>query len=105
MVALLSTLVFMVSPKNASALTADDVLNNMTQEQGTSYVNGVVEGLATARWYQDRPNDSGMNCIYDWYYQQPISDSWKQVLTWLERHPDKEVGALMYVLLNQKCRD
>ena len=87
----------------ASALTADDVLNKMTPGDSASYVNGVVEGLATARWYKDQPNADGMNCIYGWYYQEPPGTAWKQVLEWFNRHPDQQVGALMHVLIKKEC--
>ncbi|WP_171173705.1 hypothetical protein [Ruegeria sp. HKCCD8929] len=100
---ILATATFLAAGKDAAALTADDVLNNMSNDQGISYVNGVVEGLATARWLADRPEPSGMQCIYEWYYQTPIEPVWNSVVQWLERHPDQQVGILMQVLINREC--
>lgn len=88
--------------QQANALTAGDVLNKMTSEQSVSYINGVIEGLAYSRWLRDRPSSKGSKCIYDWYYQGG-KKSFNQTMSWLERHPDKPVGALIYVLTKKKC--
>ncbi|PHR55182.1 MAG: hypothetical protein COA47_14390 [Robiginitomaculum sp.] len=100
---ILVAVAFISSGKEAAALTADEVLNRMTPEQSATYVNGIIEGLATARWLQDRPNAEGMNCIYDWYYQQPNSAVWNRIIEWFERHPEQQAGALMAVLIKPEC--
>ena len=92
-----------LSGKNADALTADDVLNKMSADQRISYIDGVVEGLATSRWIADKPDATGMQCIYEWYYQKPTDAVWNKVVQWLERHPEQQVGVLMHVLIGKEC--
>lgn len=91
-----------VGANDANAQTADDVLNKMTPEQGSSYLAGIVEGLAQARWQRDRPDETGFKCIYDWYYSDTETIH-NRVTQWFGRHPDKAAGALMYVLVKQEC--
>ena len=86
----------------AQALTADDVLNKMNSDQRFGYISGVIEGLAYARWAKDQPDSTGMNCVYDWYYQGGEERS-NQVDTWLHRHLDRPVGALLHVLIKRDC--
>lgn len=86
----------------AQAITADDVLNKMNADQRFGYISGVIEGLAFARWTKDQPDSTGMNCIYDWYYQGGGERS-NQVDTWLRRHLDRPVGALLHVLIKRDC--
>lgn len=87
----------------AVAQSADDVLNKMEPGETTSYLAGVVEGLAFARWLKDRPDQTGSKCIYDWYYETDTETRFNRVRAWLKRHPDKGVGALMYVLIKKEC--
>ncbi|OXT01965.1 hypothetical protein B7H23_03235 [Notoacmeibacter marinus] len=87
----------------ANAQSAGDVLDKMTPEQSTSYINGVVEGLAYARWLQDKPDRTGMACIYDWNYGDDAKANSRRLIAWLERHPDKPVGALVHTLIKKDC--
>ncbi|SMX44528.1 hypothetical protein OCA8868_03166 [Octadecabacter ascidiaceicola] len=86
----------------AQALTADDVLNNMTTDQRYSYIAGVVGGLAYSRYLREQPDQAGMSCIYDWYHDAE-TDSWPQIATWFARHPDRQVEPLLYVLIKREC--
>ena len=52
---------------------------------------------------QDRPNANGMNCIYGWYYPEQGAPVWNRVVSWFERHPEKQPGALMHVLIKKEC--
>ena len=86
----------------ANALTADDVLNKMNSDQRTSYVAGVVGGLAQARWIKDKPDSAGMKCINDWFYNGQRK-KWDQIRVWFSRHPKKPANALLYVLIKKEC--
>lgn len=68
-----------LSTQKAEALTAAEVMDNMNNEQIVGYTAGIVDGLATARWLSDKPDASGMQCIFDWYYQQPNEAVWNNV--------------------------
>jgi hypothetical protein len=100
---ILAAAAFLSSGKDAAALTADEVLDNMNADQWFGYVSGVVDGLATARWLQDRPNAEGMQCIYDWYVQRPPAEVLAEIETWFGRHRDQQAGVLLHVLINREC--
>ena len=95
-------LITMGSPNVASGQTAGDVLDRMAAEQQASYIAGVVEGLAYGRFLRDRPDETGMQCIYDWYYDSG-AEKWGEIEQWFRRHADKPVGALLHVLIGREC--
>jgi hypothetical protein len=88
--------------RETMALTADDVLNNMSVKEQTAYVAGIVGGLAYARFLRDRPDEAGMTCIYDWYYTGEAARH-QQINQWFERHLDTPVEPLLYVLIKKEC--
>ena len=100
---ILAVVTLLALGKGAAALTADDVLNKMPRERGTSYLDGNVEGLATARWIKDKPDGTGVNCIYDWYFQQPKNPVVDRIYALFGKYPDQQAGALMFVLLKEEC--
>ncbi|MBL4768041.1 MAG: hypothetical protein JKY94_10055 [Rhodobacteraceae bacterium] len=99
---ILTATAFLSSGKEAAALTADDVLNRMNDDERFAYISGVVDGLAFARWTADKPDNAGMQCIYDWYYGGDTAVR-ETIQTWLTRHQDKPVDALVYVLTKREC--
>lgn len=86
----------------ASAQNAGDVMNKMGSDERVGYVAGVIEGLAYSRWLKDRPDDTGMKCIYDWYYKG-AGKNWTSISAWFNRHPDKYAGPLLHVLIKKEC--
>ena len=88
---ILDMLVAVTNITKASEMNADFVLNKMNSDQRVSYIAGVVEGLAYSCYLRDRPNQSGMKCVHDWYASD---NTIVNVLKWLGRHPDKPVGVL-----------
>ena len=92
----------LTSGSTAQALTADEVMNKMSDEQRHGYVSGIVDGFAFARWQADKPEKTGMQCIYDWYYSGEIETK-RNIYAWFERHLDKNADALMYVLVKKEC--
>jgi hypothetical protein len=95
-------LVVLGSTNVAHAQTAGDVLDKMPAEQQASYVAGVIEGLAYARFLRDKPDETGMQCIYDWYYGSG-AEKWGEIEQWFRRHADKPVGPLVHVLTEREC--
>lgn len=90
--------------QQASALTAREVMDNMSAQQRFAYISGVVEGLGFARWLADDRDDTGMRCIYDWYYdEEKESAVFNEQMDWLEKHPDQQVNVLMYALIREYC--
>ena len=86
----------------AQALIADDVLNKMSSEEQYSYIAGMVGGFAHSRFLRDKPDQSGMNCIFDWYYGSGAK-KWPLIETWFSRHLEKQVEPLLYVLIKKEC--
>lgn len=86
----------------ASDLNADAVMNKMSTEERNAYLSGVVEGLAYSRYLQDRPDEAGMNCIYDWYYSDG-GETRRKIHAWFGKHPNRMSGVLLYVLIKQEC--
>jgi len=86
----------------ATELNADFVLNEMNMDQRVSYIHGVVEGLAYSRFLRDRPDETGMLCIYEWYNNE-FEEKWAKTKLWFARHADKPVGVLLYILIKQEC--
>lgn len=98
-------MLLLVAPSiaHAGSLNAGAVLNEMDAKQRYAYVSGVVEGLAYSRFLTDKPNEEGMTCIYDWYYEGNATEQWTRITTRLKRHPDKPVGVLMHILIKKDC--
>lgn len=88
---------------NARSLDAGFVLKKMEVEQRYSYVAGVIEGLAFSRWLQDKPDDTGLKCIYDWYYKDGDNTNWKNVATVFEKYPNQKVGTILHALIKRDC--
>ncbi|NRA87234.1 MAG: hypothetical protein HRU28_07525 [Rhizobiales bacterium] len=83
-------------------ISAGYVLNEMNNDQRISYISGVIEGLAYSRFLREKPNENGMNCIYDWFFKDS-DKKMKKITAWFNRHLDKPVGVLLYVLIKKEC--
>ena len=92
-----------VGSAHARDLNAGFVLNEMNADQRTGYLFGVVEGLAYARFLRDKPDQTGMNCIYDWYHGAGSDKRQAKAKALMRRHADKPVGPLLYVLMKKEC--
>lgn len=84
---------FLSSGKEAIAetLNAGFVMSQMNADQRASYVSGVVEGLAFSRYLRDRPDEAGMNCIYQWHADTASED----LHAWFVRHPERTISVLL----------
>ncbi len=86
---------------NATDFTAKVVMKEMTEEQRYSYLSGVIEGLAYARYAQDGKQIAGMNCIYDGFYGTPkVTDL---IYAAFGQYPDYTPGAVVSALVKRKC--
>lgn len=87
----------------AAAITAEDVMKRMSQEQRIGYFSGLIDMLA----YQtaaagDRAKG---NCIIDAFYRERREDSLKRLLEVMEKFSDKRPEILLTVLVKQLCKD
>ena len=90
-------------PGHVSALTVEEIRRNLTTDEQTHYVTGVVEGLAFARWLADNRDQAGMNCIWNWYLGSDTEARFNQQMAMFDRHPDQQVSTLMYALIREEC--
>ncbi len=93
-----------VSPVQAQQqnFNAGFVLNGMTSDQQVSYIAGIIEGLAFARWLKDEKEMEGMRCVYNWYYENSL-EKWEQIEAFFGEHPDRKPGPLIYILVRSEC--
>jgi hypothetical protein len=85
---------------HAEDLNAGAVMNLMTSEQRSAYLQGIVEGMAFSRFQQDG-NEAGMQCMYKFYYDGNAGKL--AILDAFDRFPDHTPGALMAALLEKEC--
>lgn len=97
---LASTLTLLSTP--ALAITAAEVRSKMNQDERSSFIAGIVDGLAQARWIKDKPDATGMRCIYDWHYK-PTRKSVNSRETLMDRHPEKPISSLIFALVKKQC--
>lgn len=86
----------------ANALTSGDVLEKLSQDERYSYVSGAIEGIAYSRFLRERPNERGMKCMLNWYYDGGV-ESWKIVKQWFRQHEDKTAEVVLYAILSKEC--
>jgi hypothetical protein len=100
---ILASVAFLAGAKDAAALTAREVTENMSSDEQYAHISGVVDGLAFARWLADDRDDTGMQCILDWFYRSDQRESFNARMDWFEKHPDQQVSTLMYALIREEC--
>ena len=93
----------MISSGPASALTVEEIRANLTTQEQTHYVTGVVEGLAFARWIAENRDATGMNCIWGWYLGDDQRAVFEAQMAMFDKHPDQQVSTLMYALIREEC--
>lgn len=91
-----------VNSVRAETLTAGVALDTMSSVEFSSFVQGVVEGLAQARYEKDGRDTDGMRCIYEWFYESGDT-SLRDVISGFDKFPDHSPGAVMSGLINREC--
>jgi hypothetical protein len=82
-------------------MTAGVILEKMTDEQQVTFIAGIVEGLAHARYVNDNKAPEGRDCIYDWYYGDKATIG--KIVAAFERYKDAMPGAIVGTLAVTKC--
>lgn len=91
----------MTQPAAANDFTAEKVMKEMDGVQRYTFVAGIVEGLAVARYMKDGKKPDGMNCIYDWFYDDKTTK--ETIYAALAKYGSYNPGAVVDVLAKQKC--
>lgn len=83
-------------------------MQKMDAEARVPYIQGIVEGLAYARYERDnasREGDQktveGMNCIYKWFYDKPGAVD--LIYAAFGKYPTFTPGAIVGNLIKQSC--
>ncbi len=101
--AILISSILSPAPANAAGtnFTAGVVMEKMDGVQRYTFIAGVVEGLAVARYMKDGKKPDGMNCIYDWFYDDKTTK--ETIYAALGKYSSYKPGAVVDVLAKQKC--
>lgn len=91
------------APANAAGthFTAGVVMEKMSAAERYTFVAGIVEGLAMARYKKEGKKPEGMKCIYNWFYETP--DVMRTVSAAFEKFPSYPPGTVVDVLTRSKC--
>lgn len=76
-------------------------MKEMNGQQQVAYFAGVIEGFAVARYMKDGKQKKGMECIYDWFYED--KGNLKIIMDAFERYPTYPPGSIIDVLVKRKC--
>lgn len=76
-------------------------MKEMKAGEKISYVAGVIEGLAVARYMKDGKQKTGMECIYDWFYED--KKTLDAIYAAFEKYPTYPPGSIIDVMVKQKC--
>lgn len=96
------------TPAHPQAMTAEVIMTKMTEKERYTYVAGVVEGLAYARYRSDNrdvsgenKNATGMACVYDWFYKKEAS--WTHITQAFTKFGSHYPGAVVAALIRKEC--
>jgi hypothetical protein len=95
--ALLATVLGVLPAQSQTEFTAGVVLDKMSPGERYTFIAGIVEGLAHARYEADGRETAGRSCIYRWFYDDKSAiDHIEQAFgLYRDRLPGSVVGALI----------
>lgn len=85
---------------NATDFTAGVVMTKMNEKERYTFLAGVAEGLAYARYASDGKTTEGMRCVYDWFYKD---GTMPKIYSAFERFSDYLPGAVMAAMIEKEC--
>lgn len=88
-------------PAAAAGFTAGSVMKEMDGGERYTYVTGIVEGIAHARYIRDGKQTAGRECIYDWFYKDETTR--RKIFEAFERYPASLPGQVVGALAAVKC--
>lgn len=100
---ILFVLPFLLSSGTALSedITAGTVMTRMGAEERYSYLAGIIEGLAYARYKQEGSTTPGMACIYKWFYE--TEGTLRQIHSAFEHFADYTPGAVIAAMVEKDC--
>jgi hypothetical protein len=97
------TLALSAATLPARAITAEEVMTKMSQQERFGYLNGLIDMLA----YQTAAHgdhEAG-NCIIDRFFREKKEESWERMYAVFTRYSDKRPEILLTVLAKQLCKN
>ncbi|MEM1385640.1 MAG: hypothetical protein AAGG06_18625 [Pseudomonadota bacterium] len=90
-----------VSLARAEPLTAGVILDKMDAEERFTYLAGLMEGLAYARYLADGKASEGQNCLYAWFYE--TRSNRRKIEEVFRRYPDHRAAPIVLALTKRDC--
>lgn len=89
-------------PLRAEDFTAGAVVERMDASERYTFIAGIIEGLAYARFVSDgKSEEPGMRCIYTWFYEEDGSAN--KIVAAFKAFPDHLPGAVTAALAQRRC--
>lgn len=85
----------------AQTMTAGVIMEKMDGRERYTYVAGVVEGIAHARFIKDNKDTKGRACINAWFYDD--KDTIQKIYEAFQKYPGVLPGAVVGALAATKC--
>jgi hypothetical protein len=98
----------MSAPANAdTAMTAGVIMKEMPVRERASYIMGIVEGLAYARFRADSvatgaKDETGSRCIYAWFYKDTTA-SFDRIEATFKKYPEHFPSTLLVAMIKKEC--
>lgn len=96
-------------PASATDFTAGVALEKMEPGERITYVSGIVEGMAYARFRKDtlaagQKDETGSRCIREWFASKPDG---KSMMAWIDanfvKFPDYTPATIVYAMVKKEC--
>jgi hypothetical protein len=86
----------------AEDMTAGVVMEKMEPADRFTFMVGVIEGLANARYVQDGKDPKGRACIYNWFHAD-AKKAMGKLEEAMRRYPDAMPGQIAASLTGRAC--
>ena len=103
-----SLLILLLGSSNAveaaepsTIMTAGVIAEKMNEGDLYTYVAGVVEGLAQARYRVDGKRTDGMSCIYGWFYDG--DRTFERIFVTFAHFKDEMPGNVVAAMAEKRC--
>lgn len=96
-----------VQPSYAQEMTAGVILDKMSSDERFAYINGMVEGMAYARFRKDSlaaggRDEKGMACILDWYWKGEGNTPFK-IEAAFRQHKEHMPSTIIGTMVKNEC--
>ncbi|MEM8625379.1 MAG: hypothetical protein AAGG47_17905 [Pseudomonadota bacterium] len=100
-VAIANGLATLLSAEDETVLTAGVVLERMDARERYTFIAGITEGLAAARYAAERPATDGRACIYQWFYGE--EETMGRIVHAFEHFADRLPGEIVLAMIQRRC--